>query len=186
MIGTIHGATVTGRAWKRTQCTHCCTPYVYLNEQTGYGEGGSIAFVNAAQGDATAVSGAERALANNLETKDALARCPNCNLYQPSMILHGRRERSSRAVRRGLKLTLIPVFACGIAAALFTKHTDWFLVGMFGSGLLGLIVTICWALVLRLRFDPNTGRNYLMPPNEDIASSGLTVSDFEQLTSEQT
>jgi hypothetical protein len=100
------------------------------------------------------------------------------------MIHWAARDRARRVIKRGFLATIVPVFGFAIAAAVGGKARDWMLAAAFGIGALGGVVTVGWALAFRLLFNPNKGRHLLMPPDEEIASSAMTLAEFDELVAE--
>lgn len=153
----VQTVSVIGRAWKRTHCDFCRTPYVYLNEQHGYGERLGMPVVNAPQLKAGASADAERILARNLDTRESLARCPVCGKFQVAMINSARQDREVRARRIGRALSVLPMFGLAIAAAAYPKNNNWLILSIPFALALGLAVTQLWVLAIRRFFDPNNG-----------------------------
>ncbi|MBZ0136094.1 MAG: hypothetical protein K8I27_06960 [Planctomycetes bacterium] len=181
MILKVLGITVTRRDWKRTYCSHCDEEYYYLNEQKGYGEQLGVPLVGADQMEASATYGADEAVNYALWRRDSLARCPRCSKFQRKMIEDAAQDRQARARRIGITLSVLAMFGFALAAAIFPKDNNWLLLSIFVSFGVGILLTFLWMQGIRRYFDPNKGTHLLMPPDKEIASSGITVEDFERL-----
>ncbi|MBV6515391.1 MAG: hypothetical protein HPKKFMNG_01030 [Planctomycetes bacterium] len=177
-----HGAYERGAAWRRQPCEHCGGEYFYFNEQLGYGEAASIMFIGSVEAKHAAAREASGDLLFRLKHFGQLVRCPDCGKFQAAMIAQARQELASRALRRGIAWTLLPVFGFAISA-MFIKAVEWPMLGMFVSGLLGGVATLSiWYLARS--FDPNQDRYLIWRPDKETEQKALTRKAFEFLVAE--
>lgn len=185
MLPSVQSVTVVGRAWKTIRCQYCCKPYFYINEQKGYGEGFTPPIIRLAAITNEITEKAERKLYEALDSIDSLARCPTCGKFQTPMILDATKQREARARSIGLTTSVLLMFAVAISAAIFQKYTDYLLLATPSVFFLAVCATYVWMRLIRRYFDPNNGVFMWMPPDEELASSGLTVEEFEELCKQE-
>ena len=92
-FGKRYTATISGSVWKRVLCQQCTREFVYLLTRNGTGSGSSPYYLD----NEGAQQRAQRAAVTNLQKKlkvgmDAVP-CPDCGVYQDSMVARMRRQQ---------------------------------------------------------------------------------------------
>lgn len=112
-VGAKYTATVTGSDWKPVHCEHCACDFDYLVSDRAVGTGVSPLWLDNRGASERAYYYADSDLKRRLRGLKGIASCPECGLFQASMVTGLRREATRDSA------TLLSWFGLGLAFAGF-------------------------------------------------------------------
>jgi len=170
-VGNKYKATMTGAALKPINCSYCGCQFVYQIKRQATGESTSWLWLNNSGASYKARESATDKLNDKLRNEIDAVSCPDCGMYQESMVSKLKSDAWKEVVRVAISFGVIGVVLVIIGACLHITLPSW----LQSTLLVAVVGFWVWA-VLRM-----ATRAYNLKPNANAHKrKGRTFSEKYQ------